>query len=633
MRKLFTIGMFLMFFSGVYSQSFNIDGIEYVIISKTQTAEVSYGGDYRGDMVIPSVVSNLGVTYAVTSIGLGAFSSSWQLTSIAIPGSVKVIHTKAFYKCIGLKQIFITEAIDSIGNSAFENCTSLTSFALPFAGDGTIIGDAAFYNCNKMTAASLPNSVQSIGYGAFGYCSSLQSFDIPNGFTSIKANTFIWCSSLISITIPGNITTIESNAFSGCTGLKSVSIPNSVKTIEWNAFYKCSSLPSITIPPSVTTIGTEAFAFCSNLNSVHVESVNPILITSDCFQAVPYSSILYVPDNAEIDYKHAAGWKDFFTIKGTTTIFNFEGINYRTISSNEVEAFSWNNLYYIAGTQIDIPPVVSYDSQIYKVVSIRNMAFFNWTQPTKMVLPGGVNSIGENAFASCINLKEINTPSVTTTIGNFAFSNCGQLHQFRFPASITSIGDMAFNNCPGFSDGNIWIEVDNPAKITLGMDVFKGLPYANCVLYVPKGTYDLYSKAPQWGAFDNIKYPISPKMGVNTAKADILHNIREFDYDAYYKSYSEFDFASAFSFYLTATSSNLATGKIRIYPTVVNESINITGLDEKSTIKIFDIKGSVVLSQIVDNNSQISISTLPKSVYLVKITGDKNTFTQRIIKE
>lgn len=627
MRKLVTIVLFLMFISGISSQNFNVDGIQYVIISQTNAAEVSYGGDYRNDIVIPPTVSYLGLTYPVNSIGMGAFTSSWQLTSVVIPGSVEVIHTLAFYKCIGLKQVNITQAIDSIGNNAFENCTSLTSFALPFASNGTKIGNNAFFNCNKMTSISLPNSIASLGSGAFAYCSSLVSFDIPSGISSIPENTFDWCSSLQSITIPSNIITINRNAFGDCTSLKSVTLPNSITTIGPNAFYKCSSLSAISIPASVTTIGVEAFAFCTNLNVVNALSSKPIAITSDCFQSVPYSSVLNVPNNSEIDYKLATGWKEFFTVKGSSTIFNYEGVYYRTVSANEVEVFSRNENYALM-MPLTIPVAPSYDGQIYKVVAIREMAFSNWNGLTDISLPNTITSIGNQAFINCPNLKTLNTPEALMHIGNNAFMACTNFQHLYIPASTKTIDDYALNSCTSMDQ--IWINVKNPSDLTLGFDIFNGIPVSDCKVFVPKGSANLYKTAAQWKLFCNILPQPAPRLRAAYANYD---NFVEFDYDAYFMKYSDFDISNAFGFYLTSVSPNVASSKIGIYPTLVKDALNITGIETSTTVEVTDMRGVVLLTRTIEENTVLSLGSLPKAVYYVKIKSLNTSYNAKIVKD
>ncbi|MFA6200915.1 MAG: leucine-rich repeat domain-containing protein [Bacteroidales bacterium] len=101
--------------------------IYYKITSATPPYAVSvFLGDYSGAYIIPSNVTNNGITYNVTSIDDTAFISD-NLTSIILPNT-----------------------IDSIGLAAFINCTGLISITIPYSV--TKIEDRAFYGCSNLTS-------------------------------------------------------------------------------------------------------------------------------------------------------------------------------------------------------------------------------------------------------------------------------------------------------------------------------------------------------------------------------------------------------------------------------------------------------------------------------------------------
>ena len=147
--------------------AFEVNGINYNITA-TSTVEVTSGGQYIGDIVIPETVDYEGKTYSVTSIGDNAFQDCSSLTSITIPNSVT-----------------------SIGEFAFDQCIRLTSITIP--NSVTSIGEWAFNYCISLTSLTIPNSVTSIGWGAFGQCSGLTSVTIPNSVTSIGEDVFSSC--------------------------------------------------------------------------------------------------------------------------------------------------------------------------------------------------------------------------------------------------------------------------------------------------------------------------------------------------------------------------------------------------------------------------------------------------------
>lgn len=81
------------------------------------------------------------------------------------------------------------------------------------------------------------------------------------------------------------------------------------------------------------------------------------------------------------------------------------------------------------------------------VTSIGNNAFEGCCSLTDINIPSSVTSIGDSAFESCNNLTSINIPSSVTSIGESAFYNCSSLTSIIIPPSVTSIGDFAFTGC------------------------------------------------------------------------------------------------------------------------------------------------------------------------------------------
>ncbi|MBP3597756.1 MAG: leucine-rich repeat protein [Clostridia bacterium] len=65
----------------------------------------------------------------------------------------------------------------------------------------------------------------------------------------------------------------------------------------------------------------------------------------------------------------------------------------------------------------------------------------------EIVLPDGLEKIGEQAFQSCVNLKRINIPSNVQEIGWKAFCDCESLENIELPDKITIIENSVFENC------------------------------------------------------------------------------------------------------------------------------------------------------------------------------------------
>ena len=105
-----------------------IDGISYVLTSKTKEAEVIQNANgYSGEIFIPESVEYDGEKYNVVSIGEKAFYLCSGLTAVKLPNGLLSIGNNAFSYCSGLTSITIPQSLNSIGELAFANCNSLSS--------------------------------------------------------------------------------------------------------------------------------------------------------------------------------------------------------------------------------------------------------------------------------------------------------------------------------------------------------------------------------------------------------------------------------------------------------------------------------------------------------------------------
>jgi|GEM_PF-1670416 len=94
------------------------------------------------------------------------------------------------------------------------------------------------------------------------------------------------------------------------------------------------------------------------------------------------------------------------------------------------------------------------------VTSIGESAFASIASITSIKLPDSVTTIGKSAFSMCINLKSVNIPSGITDIGNYAFESCRSLINITIPERVKNIGFAAFADCRSLTD--IYVDNNNP---------------------------------------------------------------------------------------------------------------------------------------------------------------------------
>lgn len=498
------------------TQEIEINKLIYRLLLHNHLAMViGYSGSPK-TIVIPSEITNEGVSYRVTSIVSEAFSYCESLTSVTIPNSVTSIGKDAFFFQCGnsLRSIVVAE-----GNTVYdsrENCNAIietATNALIYACQNTTIpdsitsiGEDAFLN-EEITSITIPDGVKTIESRAFSGCEMLTTITIPNSVTTIGPNAFAGCSSLTSVVvaegntiydsrekcnaiietatntlifgcqntfIPNSVKSIGDGAFSGCKSLKSITIPDSVATIGEFAFKNCKALTSITIPRSVISIGNYAFFDCELLTSIDIPNSIKSIGESALKCCTSLSSIT-IPDSVT-----SIGESAFAYCESLISISIPDGVT-------TIETETFGNCTSL--TSINIPN---------SVTSIEGWAFCGCESLASITIPDNLMTIGKSAFARCKSLTSITLPDSVTTIGEFAFKNCESLTSVTIPSSVMSIGEGGtFQGCTSlksvqwnainctidsYSNGSYHLPFANLSHIknfTFGKDV-KSIPILLC---------------------------------------------------------------------------------------------------------------------------------------------------------
>lgn len=391
------------------------------VIDGKVVGSIGYGA-FSENYEISSVI----LPCQLTELQQGAFCSCTNLQNVTLPedSKLRVIGNEVFRSCWGLENINLPDTIERIGDQAFSGCSSLSSIDL---GSTLMeIGSYTFSGCGLITV-DIPDSVKDLGSGAFNDCNSLQEVILGNEVDGIPYGTFTNCEQLTAIDLPENITYIGRFAFAS-TGLKKIDIPDKVTDIEEAAFRHCRSLQEVKFGKSVTTVGNEAFMWC-DLKEITF---------NDKLETIKRAAFV---DNKNLE---------------SVAIPN-------TVTKIEYWAFEYcENL-----RNIDIPDSVEaieheafdntawYDSQEDGVVYAGKVLYkYKGEAPegTAITVENGTKGIAENAFAFQYGIKEINLPNTVTNIGEFAFYRCDLMTDIYIPGSVTEIGEYAlgyFNNLEG----------------------------------------------------------------------------------------------------------------------------------------------------------------------------------------
>lgn len=97
-------------------------------------------------------------------------------TTYEIPDGVKVIRSKAFYKCYYVNVTKFPDSIERIEEKAFHRTSALENFTMP--ANLTYIGKDAFAYDDKLTELTIPSKIKEIGEYAFFYCMGMEKLTV-----------------------------------------------------------------------------------------------------------------------------------------------------------------------------------------------------------------------------------------------------------------------------------------------------------------------------------------------------------------------------------------------------------------------------------------------------------------------
>lgn len=87
----------------------------------------------------------------------------------------------------------------------------------------------------------------------------------------------------------------------------------------------------------------------------------------------------------------------------------------------------------------------------YKVKTIDYQSFYSIDTLENVIIPNGITTIADYAFAWSGNLTTITISDTVTSIGSSAFTVCDSLLEVYIPGSVKTIGSDAFTNCSNLS--------------------------------------------------------------------------------------------------------------------------------------------------------------------------------------
>ena len=135
------------------------------------------------------------------------------------------IPANIFKDIVNLSSIALPDTVKKVGNNAFSGCASLAN--VRFSSGLTEISERAFSNCSSLTLVMLSSeSLKTISKNAFSGCSSLVNLILSAGLTNIDSSAFSGCSKLVNVEYLGNNKSINGSPFSSGSNPSNLYLPS-----------------------------------------------------------------------------------------------------------------------------------------------------------------------------------------------------------------------------------------------------------------------------------------------------------------------------------------------------------------------------------------------------------------------
>ena len=412
----------------------------------------------------------------VAVINNSAFQNNTELRSVVIPDGVTLIRDSAFSGCVNLTDITFPKTLKKIEQKAFVDCGKNAAetfyFVLPddledIVGNGG--GAHTFESCNAVLACGRESRTakllternytyttpgqydfryryeKSTENGETVYHLNLRQYvgtgteaDIPEGVEIIYNGAFLNNTALTKVVIPDGVTLIRDSAFSGCVNLTDITFPETLKKIEQKAFVNCGKnaagtfyfvLPDYMEEITAHAGGAYTFEDCDAVLVCGRESQTAKLLSDRNYT---YTS----PGQYDFRFRYKKSTEDgrrfddyrLFVVGYAGTgkeVYIPEGVY-------GIERFKWD------------PPYGQFDPSFYGNTTIE-----------KVVIPDGVEFIGDSVFCGCSMLSDVTLPASLKVLKNHAFENSGASSGKRYYIVLPSgLEEMTGNNAAGWASFN-----------------------------------------------------------------------------------------------------------------------------------------------------------------------------------
>lgn len=464
--------------------------------NNSATFSASYSGnaifqaDVTGDYMFTwtFATNTLTVTYPEAGVQQCGNDLYWSLANgtLTITGSGAMYdYTSSslspwYYQRANITKLSLSEGITTIGNYAFYNCDELTQVTIPHSV--TSIGSYAFRDCSYLASVVIGTSVTSIGNYAFYYCSNMDAVRMDSQTPPVVGTDGLYSSPICYVPV-GCLEAYQAADWANMVSRFEESEQKATCAQAARVSTLNPSLINYTIHGYVTEI-TQEYSSTNNHVSFWMADMptsGKVLLACEMIPVAETDQVLKVGDYVEV--------------KGYVVIHNampslVAGSSVEIISA-PTSVLCGDNLHW---TLLDSVLTISGTGAMYDYASTNPAPWDAQRAGIKnVILPEGMTSVGDNAFAGCEALIAVAIPTSVTNIGNAAFQNCTALSAVLIPEGVQTIEDNAFKGCSTLT--SVYAQAQTPP--VLGNTVFNSKP----VCYVPTGGVLATYQVSTWANF------------------------------------------------------------------------------------------------------------------------------------
>ena len=391
-----------------------------------------------------------------TTTTLADLKSRFNLTNIQFLGDITAIPNGylANMKWTELTSLAIPSTVKSIGDKAFYNLSSTDGFDVTLPESLESVGAYAFSQSGAKTIDTSSCTADEItfGEGAFASIANLIEFAVPTGVTDISTKLFYKDYKLASVPLGGSSSTVGDYAFYA-TAISEINIPASVKSIGIGAFTGCKNLTLMTVNSADTSLNFVSIISPENSAGYDENGARYNNLTIKC---EPLSKAHEYAVKAMTDF---APLKINYTLSGYVSEFTGKEDTARWYYYPEDNSLLITGYPVVSGKFYDndynpyIPQNVDSIRFYYDVRTVGS----GWSaiNPEHIYFSDRTSTITTRAFVGCSNLTAINIPDSVTSLGESAFDGCKGLKSVTVGKGVLSIPQFCFRNCINIRELNI----------------------------------------------------------------------------------------------------------------------------------------------------------------------------------